>query len=148
AAVETNIGREWWLQPRLALFAFETFQKRGFFAADIGAGTMMNVEIEVPAVDIVLADQLGVIGLVNRRLYALALADEFATHVNVADVCPHGETRNQAAFDQQVWVVPHDFAVRAGAGLGLVCVDDEIVRAAIRLLRQQRPFQSGRETGP
>src|SRR4029077_3979727 len=148
AAVETNIGREWWLQPRLALFALETFQKRGFFAADIGAGTMMNVEIEIPAVDIILADQFGVISLVNRRLYTLALADEFATHVNVAGVRPHGETRNQAAFDQQVRVVPHDFAVFAGAGLGLVCVDDEILRAAIRFLRHELPFQAGQGVGP
>jgi len=34
---------------------------------------VIDVEIERPAVDIVLADQLGLIGLIDRRLQPLAL---------------------------------------------------------------------------
>ena len=68
AAVEADVGRERRLQPRLALLALEAFQQRGFLAADVGAGAVVDVEVEVPAVDVVLADQLGLVGLVDRRL--------------------------------------------------------------------------------
>ena len=68
AAVEADIGRERRLQPRHALLAFEALDQRRLFAADIGAGAVMDIEIERIAVDIVLADELGVIGLVDRLL--------------------------------------------------------------------------------
>ncbi len=59
AAIEADIGREWRLQPRLALLALEAFEQRCLFAADIGAGAVMDVDVEVLAVVVVLADQLG-----------------------------------------------------------------------------------------
>ena len=59
----------------------------------------------------------------------------------------HGEAGDQAALDEGVRIVPHDLAVLAGAGLGLVGVDDEIVRPAVGLLRHERPFEAGREAG-
>jgi hypothetical protein len=40
--------------------------------------------------------------LVDRGLQALALADEFAARIDVADMRPHGEARDQAAFDQEM----------------------------------------------
>ena len=73
AAIEADIGRERRLHPRHALLALERLEHRGLFAADIGAGAVMDVEIERPAVDVVLADQPGLIGLVDRRLQTLAL---------------------------------------------------------------------------
>ena len=84
AAVEAHVGRERRLQPRLALLAFQAFEQRGLLAADIGAGAVMDVDVEIPAVDVVLADQLRLIGLVDRGLQALALADEFAADIDVA----------------------------------------------------------------
>ena len=84
AAVEAHIGRERRLQPRLALLALEAFQQRRFLAADIGAGAVMHDDVEIPAVDVVLADQLGLIGLLDRRLQPLALANEFAADIDVA----------------------------------------------------------------
>jgi hypothetical protein len=59
AAIEADIGRERRLQPRLALLAFEAFEQRGLLAADIGAGAVMDVEVERPSRAEVLADQLG-----------------------------------------------------------------------------------------
>ena len=148
AAVQADIGRERRLQPRLALLALEAFEKRGLFAADIGAGAMGDVEVERPAVDVVLADQLGLIGLIDRGLQMLALADELAAHVDVAGMRTHREACDQAAFDQQMRIVPHDLAVLAGAGLGFVGVDDEIARAPVLgLLRHERPFHTGRKSG-
>src|ERR1700719_1146625 len=46
-------------------------------------------------------------------------------------------------------IMPHDLAVLAGAGLGLVGIDHEIARPAVGgFLRHERPFQAGRETRP
>ena len=74
--------------PRHALLALEPFEHRGLFAADIGAGAVVDVEVESPAVDVVLADQLGLIGLVDRGLQPLALTDVFAAHIDVGGVAP------------------------------------------------------------
>ncbi len=131
-AVEPGVGGERRLQARLALLALQAFQQRGFLAADIGAGAMMDEKVEVPAVDVVLADQLGRIGLGDRGFEPLALADELAAHVGVAGVCPHRERCQQGALDQQMRIVPHDLAILAGAGLGLVRVDHEIAGPADR----------------
>src|SRR5262249_928995 len=78
----------------------------------------------------------------------LAFADEFAADVDEAGMSSHGEAGDQAAFDQKMRVVAHDLAVLAGAGLGFVGVDHEIMRPAVRLLGHERPFESGRKTGP
>src|SRR6202158_1161680 len=88
-AIETDIGREWRLQPRHALLAFEAFQERRLFAANISAGAVGHVEVERKAVDVILADQLGLIGLIDRGLQMLALPDEFAAHVDIAGVRAH-----------------------------------------------------------
>ena len=91
--------------------------QRRLLAADVGAGAVVDDDVEVPAVDVVLADQLGLVGLIDRRLQALALADELAAHVDEAGVRPHGEGGEQRALDQQVRIVAHDLAVLARAGL-------------------------------
>ena len=106
----------------------------------------MHDEVEIQAVDVVLADQLGVIGLIDRGLQPLALADEFAADIDVAGMRAHGAAGDQAALDQEMRIVPHDLAVLAGAGLGLVGIDHEIARPAVRLLRHERPFQPGRKS--
>src|SRR6202011_3770950 len=78
----------------------------------------------------------------------LALPDEFAAHVNIAGMRAHREAREQAALDQQMWIVPHDLAILAGAGFGLVGIDHEIARAAVGgFLRHERPFQAGWRAG-
>src|SRR5947199_8646513 len=46
-----------------------------------------------------------------------------------------------------MWIVPHYLAVLAGAGLGLIGVDHEIMRAAVGLFGHERPFQAGRKAG-
>jgi len=88
------------LQPGHALLAFERLQKRGFFATNIGAGAVMNINVERPAVDIVLADELGRIGLGDRGLEAPALQNEFAANINVAGMCLHREAGEETPFDQ------------------------------------------------
>ena len=147
AAIEAHVRRERRLQPRHALLAFEAFEQRRLLAADVGAGAMGDDDVEIPAVDVVLADQPGLVGLVDRRLQRLALADVLAAHVDEGGVRAHREGGDQAALDEKMRIVPHDLPVLAGAGLRLVGVDDEIVRPPIRLLRHERPFEAGREAG-
>ena len=108
---------------------------------------MVDVEIEIVAVDVVLAEQFGVVGLIDRRLQPLPLANELAAHVDVAGAAIHRAAGDQAALDQKMRIVPHDLAVLAGAGLGLVGVDDEVMRPVADRLGHERPFQSGRKTG-
>ena len=84
---------------------------------------MVHDDVEVPAVDVVLADELGRVGLVDGGLQALALAHELAAHVDVGGVRAHGEGGEQRALDQEMGIVAHDLPVLAGAGLALVGVD-------------------------
>src|SRR5262245_61107068 len=76
----------------------------------------------------------------------LALANELAAHIDVAGMCAHCAARVQAAFHEQMRIVPHDLAVLAGARLRLVGIHHEIMRAPVRLLRHERPLQPGRES--
>ena len=68
AAIEAHVRREWRLQARLALLALKAFEQRGFLAADIGASAVMHIKIKRIAVFVVLADELGLIGLIDRLL--------------------------------------------------------------------------------
>src|SRR5262249_52744439 len=89
------------------------------------------------------------VGLIDRGLEPLALADELAADIDVAGMRVHREARDQAALDQEMRIMPHDLAVLAGAGLGFVGVDDEIARTTVgRFLRHERPLQAGREARP
>jgi hypothetical protein len=58
----------------------------------------------------------------------------------------HGAAGDQATFDQVMRIVAQDFAILAGAGLGFVGVDQQVVGAAIVDLGHERPFEAGRET--
>ena len=146
AAIEADVRRERRLQPRLALLAFEAFEQRCLFAANVSAGAVVHVDVEIPAMHIVLADELGVVGFLDRALHRLALIDVLAADVDVASVRLHREARDKAAFDQQMRIVAHHVAVFARARLGLVGVDDEIVRPVLHLFRHEGPLQARRKT--
>ena len=118
--VEPDVGRERRLQARHALLAFEALDERRLLAADVGAGAVVDDNVEVPAVVVVLADELGGVGFIDGGLQALALADELAAHIDEAGVRPHGERGEQRPLDQQVRIVAHDLAVFARARLALV----------------------------
>ena len=107
---------------------------------------MMDIEIERPAVNIVLADEPRLIGFRDRGLEMSTLQDKFAAHIDIRRVGAHGERGEQRALDQRVRVVAHDLAVLAGARLGFVGVDGEVMRAfGIDGLGHERPFEPGRK---
>ena len=78
---------------------------------------MVDIDVEIPAVDIVVADQPGLIGLFDGGFHPLALQHIFAAQIDVAGVGLHREAGDQRAFDQQVRIMTHDLAVLAGRGL-------------------------------
>src|SRR5262249_42543881 len=135
-----------WLQPWLALLALEAFEQRRLLAADVGAGAVVHDHVVIVARAAgVLAEQPRLVGLIDGGLQTLLLSNEFATHIDVTRARAHRGTRNQAALDEEMRIVPHDLAILAGAGLRLVGVDDEVARPPVRLLGHERPFQAGRE---
>src|SRR3984957_31161 len=145
-AINADVGREWRLQARLAFLALEALQQCRLFAANISAGAVMDVAVEIPAVNIVPADERRLIGFIDSRLKPLALADEFPTHLDVASMGVHREAGNQATFDEEMRIIPHDVAVLAGTWLRFVGVDDEIVRPVFHLLGHELPFEARGET--
>src|SRR5918993_666091 len=142
AAVEAHIGREGRLQARHALLALHALKERRLLATDIGARAVVDVKIEGIAVDVVLADEPGLIGLVHRALERIALGHVLATDIDVGRMSAHGEGGDEAALDQEMRIIPHDLPVLAGAGLRLVCVDHEVVRALAGLLGHEGPLQA------
>ena len=146
-AVETRISRERRFQARHTLFALKAFEQRGFFTANIGARAMGEVDVEIKAAAAgVLADQPIFIRLVDGLLQRLFLAHVLAAYVDIAGMCAHREAGNQTALNQRMRVMAHDFAVFAGSRLGLVGIDDKVMRATVCLLGHERPFQPGRKT--
>ena len=132
----------------MALLAFQALEQRGFLTADVSAGAVVDVNIEVVAgAARILANQTRRVSLVDRGLQMLALADELAAHIDVSGLRPHGEAGDQAALDQQMRVVAQDIAILAGARLGLVGINDQIVRAPVRLFGHERPLEPCREAG-
>ena len=59
----------------------------------------------------------------------------------------HREAGDQAAFDQRMRIVAHDVAVLAGAGLGFVGIDHQIMRPLLHFLGHEGPFEAGGEAG-
>src|SRR5690606_6770175 len=89
-----------------------------------------------------------IIGLIDRALQGLALADELAAHVDIGRHGPHGETGHKAPLHQRVGIMAQYVAILAGSGLRFVGIDDEIARAPVTLLGHEGPLQAGRETRP
>src|SRR5262249_15223887 len=127
AAVEPGAGRERRLKPRHTLLALEALEQRGLLAADIRAGSAMDMDLELPArAASIVADQAGLARLADRFDQVLRLVVELAADVDVGGVRAHGEARDQTALDQQMRVVAQDVAIFAGARLRFVGVDDDI----------------------
>ena len=126
-AEEADGGREGRLQSRLARLAFERFDERGFFAANVGAHAAVDEDVKVIAGSAgVLADEAGFVGFLDGALEDGGFVVEFTADVDVGSAAVHGASRNETAFDELVWVFAHDLAVFAGAGFAFIGVDNEV----------------------
>ena len=71
-----------------------------------------------------------------------ALGNEFATDIDVANMSLHGEGGDEATFNELLRIIAHDLAVLAGAGLGFVGIDHEVMRATTGILGHEGPFET------
>ena len=142
-AVQAEAGREWRLEARLALLAFQRLQQRGFFAADVGAETVVGIQVEREVGPEDAIPQItGSACLRQRLLEALVDAEDLAVNVVVARADAHRVGSDRHALDDDVRVVAQDVAVLEGARLALVRVADEVLLAR-ELPRHETPFQAG-----
>ena len=149
-AIQTHRGRKWRLQPRHSLLALEALQQRRLFAADVGAGAAMHVDLEIiTRPGRIHADQPRLICLGHRTLECNRLVIVFAANIDVTSRRAHRETGNQAAFDQLMRIMPNDVAVLTRPGLALIRIDDQVTGSTVRRCRlwHERPLHPGRESG-
>mmetsp|Transcript_29325 Transcript_29325/g.50220 ORF Transcript_29325/g.50220 Transcript_29325/m.50220 type:complete len:387 (+) Transcript_29325:480-1640(+) len=148
AAVQSSVGGEGRLQPRLARLALQGLDETGLLAADVRATAAVQADVEVDARPAsVLANESCRVGLGNGLLENHRLVDELATNVNVRRRGAHRDAGDQAALDELVRVVPHDLPILARARLGLVGIHDEVLRRVLVVLRHEGPLETAREAG-
>ena len=84
ATEETNGSREWGLQTGLAGLALERLDEGGLLTTDVSAHTTVDVDVKVVAgAASVLADQTGLVCLLDGALEDSGLVVELATNVDV-----------------------------------------------------------------
>lgn len=147
AAEDTDGSGEWRLQAGLAGLALEGFNERSLLTANVGAHTAVDVNVEVVAgAASVLADETGLVCLLDSALEDSSLVVELATDVDVrggalmkrvlaaGNIClsaslstyVHGASGDQTALNELVGILPHNLTVLAGTRLTLVGVDDQV----------------------
>ena len=143
--VQAGDGGERRAQPRLAATALERVEQRGLLAADVGAGARVHGDVEVVAgaVD-VLAEVAGEVGLLDGALQPAYDVQHLAADVDERVVGADRVAGDDHALDQRVRRGHHQRDVLAGARLGLVGVDHQVVRLAVAL-RDEAPLHAGRE---
>ena len=89
------------LDPRIGALAFERFDQAGFFAADVGAGAAMNVNLDIESgAENIFAEEI-----FGARFFDCALEDfrafrEFASYIDVGGVRVERETGDEHALEQ------------------------------------------------
>ena len=137
--VEALHRRERRPRPRLAAPALERVEQRRLLAADVGAGAAVDGHVH-------LAEEARLARLVDGRLQDLVLGQVLAADVD-EDVLRLDRVRgDQAALEQPVRHARHHLAVLERARLGLVGVDDQVLRLRA-LAVDQRGLAAHREAG-
>jgi hypothetical protein len=84
ATEESDVGGEGGLQPGLALLALDRLDERRLLSADVSTGSTVKVDVEVVAGTAgVLADETGLVRLLDRLLDVVRLLEELSTDVDV-----------------------------------------------------------------
>ena len=134
-----------WLDAGVGAFALEGFQKAGFLAANVGAGTLVHIDVEVEAgAEDVFSEKTFGAGFLDGVPNDLGRFGKFAADVDVGEVDIRGEGGDGEAFDELVRVLVEDVAVLECAGLGFVAVDDDVVVLAI-VVFDEAPLGTGGE---
>ena len=145
-AVEAETGRKRRLVARLPLFAFQRFQQRRFFAANIRAVAVVVKQVKrKAAVQNVVAQIARAARLLHLALHVLVDLPDFAVDVVVAAHRAHNVARENHPLNQLVGVAAHNVAVFKSAGLALVAVAHQI-HIGRQAAGNERPFKSGGKT--
>ena len=130
-----------------ARFPSRLSRQSRLFAADIGAGpaVQINVEREIGPLD-VLAEQVVRVALLDRPVERAVRAAEFITQVDVRRRRADGVRRDHDPFQELMRIVLHQDAIVERARLALVAVHAE-VKGARMVLGQEGPFDARRKAG-
>src|SRR5439155_20788151 len=146
-AEEARLHRERRLVARLAALPLDRVEERRLLAADVGAGAAADLDVEAePLPQDIVAEEAAGPGLLDGALQALDRQRVLAADIDEAALAGGGAGGDGHRLEERERVLFHQDAVFEGAGLRLVGVADEIVRAH-RLARHRLPFPSGREGG-
>ena len=123
-ALDDGEGRA---DARGAALAFERFDERAFFAADIGAGAEvdLDVEVETRLAEDVFAQQAGFAAAGQHGFKLRAQVAVLAAQVDKAFAGAHGPGGEAHAFEDEVGVAVEEDAILEGAGLAFVGVADD-----------------------
>ena len=141
SAVQANHGGEGRADARDAAFAFERFHQRRLFAYLVRAcaGLGDNVEVEAWVAEDVLAQEALGVSIRDSLLHNVEKVAILAAQVDEAHLRADGEAGDHCAFDHRMRIFAEEDVVLAGAGLGLVAVDQNILGLG-RSLGHERPL--------
>src|SRR5437588_3757884 len=145
-AVEADGGGEiWGLDAGEAALALQALEEGRLLAADVGAGTGVNDQVDPPpGSEDVVADGAVLVGLVDGRRHALEAQGELTPDVDEGLGRPGGVGADQRGFDDLVGIVQQELVVLERGRLALVPVDHQVDGLC---LAQHRPFPARLETG-
>src|SRR5262249_22740285 len=102
---------------RMAALAFERFEQRGLFAANVRARARVHIDVAVESgTEDVFAEEAALISLREGLLHNLQDVPVFAANVDVIVSRAQGVRRDDHSLDHLVRVVTHQVAVFARAG--------------------------------
>ena len=133
------------LDAGVGAFALEGFEEAGLLAANVGAGPLVDINVQVEA---------RTENVFSKKTFGFRLLDgfpndlrglwKFAADVDVGEVDIRREGGDGEAFDQLVRILVQDVAVLESAGLGFVAIDDDVVGLAV-VVFDEAPLGTGRE---
>ena len=128
-----------------AALAFQAFQQRGLFAADVGSRAAPHFQQEALAAAgqafAQIARARGALDGLDERALGLRI---LRAEVDVALLGADGEARDRHALDQRERIAFHEHAVREGARVAFVGVADDVLGRG-RGIQHRLPFDAGRE---
>src|SRR5690606_22454417 len=144
---EARLDRERRLVARLAAVPLDRVDESGLLAADVRAGALAELDVEAEAATgNVVAEPSVFPGALDRVGDALGRERVLAADVDVAAFGADSEARDRQRLDDRERIALEQDAVLERAGLGLVCVADDVTRFR-RLPCDGFPFPAGGERG-
>ncbi len=128
ALVEADGGGEiGWFDAGVGALAFEGFDEASLFAADVGAGAAVDIDVEVVAgAEDVFAEEVFGACFFDGCFEDAGAFGEFAADVDVGEVDAAGVAGDDHALEELVRILVDDVAVFEGAWFGFVGVADEV----------------------